>query len=304
MVTIDPARRLATALGLESWATSPGASTPRPSPPPACRSRRAVGDDARRQAHLRRAHRAPGPRRKARDEVLSNRIYQELSAAVAGSQEFTAIAKLYELDREGDFDVIVLDTPPSRNALDFLDAPDRLTGFFEGRALQVFLAPGGLTARLFGRGTGLVFSIFARVTGVDLLGDLSRLLSLAGRPHRRVSRARPRRGGAPARPRHHVPDRHLARARAGRGGDLLRRQAGGGGDALRRADRQPRAPRWPRRPLDRGGRGAARRSWATGCAGWRATWPTSTCSSGATARRSPACRARSARATRARASPR
>src|SRR3712207_8358622 len=48
--------------------------------------------------------------------------------------EFTAIAKLYDLDRSGDFDVLVLDTPPSRNALDFLDAPDRLTGFLEGRS--------------------------------------------------------------------------------------------------------------------------------------------------------------------------
>jgi anion-transporting ArsA/GET3 family ATPase len=65
------------------------------------------------------------PDDKTRDEVLANRIYKELSGAVAGSQEFTAIAKLYELDRSGDFDVLVLDTPPSRNALDFLDAPDR-----------------------------------------------------------------------------------------------------------------------------------------------------------------------------------
>ena len=59
-----------------------------------------------------------------RDEILANRIYQELSSAVAGSQEFTAVAKLYELDASGRFDAIVLDTPPSRNALDFLDAPN------------------------------------------------------------------------------------------------------------------------------------------------------------------------------------
>ena len=83
------------------------------------------------------------------------------------------MAKLYELHEEHDFDVIVLDTPPSRNALDFLEAPGRLLAFLEGRALQVFLAPGGLTARLFGRGTALVFSIFARVTGVDMLSELS-----------------------------------------------------------------------------------------------------------------------------------
>jgi anion-transporting ArsA/GET3 family ATPase len=80
---------------------------------------------------------------------------------------------LYDLDRSGGFDVIVLDTPPSRNALDFLDAPDRLTGFLEGRALRLFLAPSGLAARVVGRGTGVVFGVLRRVTGVDLMNDLS-----------------------------------------------------------------------------------------------------------------------------------
>ena len=92
------------------------------------------------------------PDERAREEILANPVYGELSTAVAGSHELSAIAKLYELHEEHDFDVIVLDTPPSRNALDFLDAPDRMLGFLEGRALQVFLKPGGLTARVFGRG--------------------------------------------------------------------------------------------------------------------------------------------------------
>ncbi len=97
----------------------------------------------------------------------------ELSSAVAGSQEFTAIAKLYDLDRDGGFDVLILDTPPSRNALDFLDAPDRLTNFFEGRALKIFLAPTGLAAKVMSRGTSVVFSVLRKVTGVDLLEDVS-----------------------------------------------------------------------------------------------------------------------------------
>jgi len=92
---------------------------------------------------------------------------------VAGSQEFTAIAKLYELDSDGRFDLIVLDTPPSRDAQDFLDAPDRLTGFFQGRTIRMFLRPAGLSGKLFGRGTGVVFALLKRVTGVDLLQDLS-----------------------------------------------------------------------------------------------------------------------------------
>jgi len=113
------------------------------------------------------------PDEHVREEILANPVYRELSSAVAGSQELGAIAKLYELRHEHDFDVIVLDTPPSRNAVDFLEAPTRLLGFLEGRALKVFLAPGGLAARLFGRSTSLAFAIFARVTGVDMLAELS-----------------------------------------------------------------------------------------------------------------------------------
>ncbi len=106
------------------------------------------------------------------EEILANRIYQELSSAVAGSQEFTAVAKLYELDASGQFDAIVLDTPPSRNALDFLDAPQRLTRFLDGRALKMLTAPTGAAATVLARGSGVVFAALRRVTGVDLLTDL------------------------------------------------------------------------------------------------------------------------------------
>src|SRR6185312_2127813 len=174
VVTIDPARRLASALGLDELSGEP----------------HRIDDAALRAAGL-----APegelwammldtkatfdavvgdlAPDEASREEILANPVYGELSTAVAGSQELSAVAKLYDLYEQHDFDVIVLDTPPSRNALDFLEAPGRLLGFLEGRALQVFLAPGGLTARLFGRGTALVFSIFARVTGVDMFAELS-----------------------------------------------------------------------------------------------------------------------------------
>lgn len=81
--------------------------------------------------------------------------------------------KLYEIDAEGRYDLLVLDTPPTRNALDFLDAPRRLTQFIEGRALQVFLKPTGFGMRVFGRGTSVMFSVLRRITGVDLLEDLA-----------------------------------------------------------------------------------------------------------------------------------
>ncbi len=121
---------------------------------------------------------APEPGRA--EEIKANRVYRELSTAVSGSQEFTAVAKLYELDREGEFDLLVLDTPPSRNALDFLDAPGRLTSFLEGRALKAFIRPTGLGMRVLGRGAAPFLAALRRVTGVDLLSDLSTFFGLLG----------------------------------------------------------------------------------------------------------------------------
>jgi anion-transporting ArsA/GET3 family ATPase len=181
VVTIDPARRLASALGLSELAGEPQridlSALER-------RGEAVEGElwamvlDAKRTFDEIVARLAPDEA--ALREILANPVYRELSTAVAGSHELSAVAKLYELHVEHDFDVVVLDTPPSRNALDFLDTPGRLLGFLEGRALQVFLAPGGLTARLFGRGTALVFAIFARVSGVDMLAELSRFFRSLG----------------------------------------------------------------------------------------------------------------------------
>lgn len=113
-------------------------------------------------------------------EIKANRVYRELSTAVSGSQEFTAVAKLYDLAHDGQFDLLILDTPPSRNALDFLDAPGRLTSFLEGRALKAFIRPTGVGMRLFGRGAAPLLSGLRRVTGVDLIGDLATFFGLLG----------------------------------------------------------------------------------------------------------------------------
>jgi len=174
VVTIDPAKRLADSLGLEELGNEPRLVDPERFTGHGVEIKGelwALMLDAKRTFDSLIERLAPDAA--TRDEVLSNRIYQQLSSAVAGSQEFTAIAKLYELDQEGDYDLLVLDTPPSRNALDFLDAPARLAGFFQGRAIKMFLRPAGLGGRLLGRGTGVVFGIMERLTGVDLLHDLS-----------------------------------------------------------------------------------------------------------------------------------
>ena len=166
VMTIDPARRLADSLGLtelgneerrvevdvpgELWAMTLDA-------------KRTWDEIVERNA----------PDRETRDAVFGNRIYQELSNAVAGTQEYMAMEKLHELHQEGRYDLLVLDTPPSRNALDFLDAPRRLSAFVDSRTLQFFTAPGRLGIRVIGRGTGIVFSVMKRATGIDLLDDLS-----------------------------------------------------------------------------------------------------------------------------------
>jgi anion-transporting ArsA/GET3 family ATPase len=174
VITIDPAPRLAAALGQRELASEPARidlSTL------AAAEIRARGELWALRLDPKRTFddlvtRLAGDER-ARSEILANRIYRELSTALAGAQELSAVAKLYELVHERDFDVVVLDTPPAANAVDFLHAPSRLEGFLEGRALRVFLTPSGLAARLFGRSTSIAFAIFARITGVDLFADLS-----------------------------------------------------------------------------------------------------------------------------------
>jgi anion-transporting ArsA/GET3 family ATPase len=179
VVTIDPARRLANALGLEQLQNEPRR----------VEAARLGGAEMRgelwammldpKRTFDELIDRVAPDADRAR-EIKANRVYRELSTAVSGSQEFTAVSKLYELDREGAFDVLVLDTPPSRSALDFLDAPGRLTSFLEGRALKAFIRPTGLGMRIVGRGAAPVLGALRRVTGVDLLADLSTFFALLG----------------------------------------------------------------------------------------------------------------------------
>jgi anion-transporting ArsA/GET3 family ATPase len=171
VVTIDPAPRLAQALGFDELDSQP-------------RRVEGAGElwamrlDPKRTLDELIAGLAPNDA--ARERALSNRIYRELSGAVAGSQEFSAVAKLYELDRDGGFDAIVLDTPPSRNALDFLEAPARLTRFFEGRALRVLLAQGGFATRAANRAASPLLGILGRLTGAGVLAEIIAFFAAIG----------------------------------------------------------------------------------------------------------------------------
>ena len=175
VLTIDPAKRLADSLGLpelgnEERQVDPALFTESGVEPGDGELWAMMLDSKQTFDDVVRKH---APDEETRERILSNRIYQQLSGALAGSQEFMAMEKLFEIWAEDRYDLLVLDTPPSRNALDFLEAPKRLTQFIEGRALQVFMAPTGFAAKIAGRGTSVMFSILKRITGVDLLQDLA-----------------------------------------------------------------------------------------------------------------------------------
>jgi anion-transporting ArsA/GET3 family ATPase len=174
VLTIDPAKRLADSLGMDEL----GNEAKRVDPELFARhgiemqgELWAMMLDAKATFDELVARQAPDE--ESRDRVLGNPIYQQISNALAGSQEYMAMEKLFELHTEGRFDLLVLDTPPTRNALDFLDAPRRLTQFIEGRSLRVFMRPTGLAARVAGRGASVALSVFKRIVGFDLLADLA-----------------------------------------------------------------------------------------------------------------------------------
>jgi anion-transporting ArsA/GET3 family ATPase len=173
VLTIDPAKRLADSLGLEELGNEPRKVDPALLESAGAEIKgelwammldaKATFDD------LVRKH---APDEETRDRILENQIYRQLSNALAGSQEYMAMEKLYEIYQEDRYDFLVLDTPPSRNALDFLDAPRRLTQFIEGRGMQMFMRPTGFATKIVGRGSSMALGVLKRVVGIDLLSDL------------------------------------------------------------------------------------------------------------------------------------
>lgn len=186
VLTIDPARRLANALGLPEigsveTAIDPGAFRRAGLEPPPGRLTalmldiKEAWDDVVTRYH-------PNPERRA--ELLDNRLYHALSTALAGSQEYMAMEKLHLLaSREKDRpDLIVLDTPPAQHALDFLEAPNRIVDALDNDATKWLLQPKRdgsrrLSRRMFDAGSSLFIRTIARFTGIELLDELAELLA-------------------------------------------------------------------------------------------------------------------------------
>jgi anion-transporting ArsA/GET3 family ATPase len=134
VVTIDPAKRLADALGLDGIG-----NTPKKIDGPWSGELWAVMLDTKSTFDDLVTTYSAEPEQAER--ILANRFYKNISGALSGTQEYMAMEKLYELHNSTDFDLVVVDTPPSRNALDFLDAPKRLTRFLDHRLYRVIMAP-------------------------------------------------------------------------------------------------------------------------------------------------------------------
>jgi anion-transporting ArsA/GET3 family ATPase len=173
--TIDPSRRLVTSLGLRQLGDRPRALDLGKVAPEAKGTLWAMTLDTQRTFDALVERHAPSE--EARRRILGNRFYQQVSAALAGSHEYMAMEKLLELSADERFELIVLDTPPTRHALDFLEAPERLMGFLDTSVLRWVLRPyfvaGRLTLKVATRTGALALRIADRVLGVQFLQDLS-----------------------------------------------------------------------------------------------------------------------------------
>jgi anion-transporting ArsA/GET3 family ATPase len=155
VLTIDPARRLAQSMGIEGGSLD------------------AMMLDMKRTFDEVVESQAPPEKAK---QILENPFYIALSSSFAGTQEYMAMEKLGQIhrdaQRDGTYDLIVVDTPPSRSALDFLDAPERLSSFLDGRFIRLLLAPTRGPAKLMSAGFGLITNSLTKILGTQVLRDL------------------------------------------------------------------------------------------------------------------------------------
>jgi anion-transporting ArsA/GET3 family ATPase len=164
VVTIDPARRLADALGLEHLE-----NTPKRIDGPWPGELHAVMLDAKGTFDDLIARYAESPEQAER--ILSNRLYRNLTNGLSGTQEYMAMEKLYELHTEGGFDLVVVDTPPTRHALDFLEAPRRLYRFLENRVFRIILMPTRAYLKAMAVATQALLRTMSRIAGSELVED-------------------------------------------------------------------------------------------------------------------------------------
>jgi anion-transporting ArsA/GET3 family ATPase len=177
VLTVDPAKRLADALGLKGIGNeeirigdevfTEAGVTPRGELWAAMLDTKQSWDD------LIRRH---APDESTRDQILANPLYQNISGRFVQSHDYIAMERLYEIHAEGKYDLIVVDTPPTRNALDFLDAPARMADFFSSRLLRWLIVP--YRSKLVNVATKPFYQVADRILGTQFLADISEFFIL------------------------------------------------------------------------------------------------------------------------------
>jgi anion-transporting ArsA/GET3 family ATPase len=168
VVTIDPAKRLADALGLDGLSNEPvrldAVAGPGGGELWAMMLDTRTTFDSLVKRHARDPDQA--------ERILDNRFYRNIAGALSGTQEYMAAEKLYELDGDERFDLVVVDTPPTRNALDFLDAPGRLTRFLDHRLYRILMTPTRLGLKVMNVAAQIFLRTISRVVGGEVIADV------------------------------------------------------------------------------------------------------------------------------------
>jgi len=177
VLTVDPARRLANALGLEGIGNTerrvPDEAFAEAGVRPRGELWAAMLDTKESWDALVRLH---APDARTRDEILANPLYRNISGRFVQSHDYIAMERLFEIHADGKYDLIVVDTPPTRNALDFLDAPERMADFFSSRLLRWLIVP--YRSRLVNMASKPFYQIADRILGTQFLEDIAQFFIL------------------------------------------------------------------------------------------------------------------------------
>jgi anion-transporting ArsA/GET3 family ATPase len=177
VLTVDPARRLATALGLEEFGNVetrvPHELFTAAGEEPRGELWAAMLDTKQSWDQLVRTH---APDAATRDAILANPLYQNIAGKFVQSHDYIAMERLYEIHASGRYDLIIVDTPPTRNALDFLEAPERMADFFSSRLLRWLIMP--YKSRLYNAASRPFYSVADRILGSQFLQDIAEFFIL------------------------------------------------------------------------------------------------------------------------------
>jgi anion-transporting ArsA/GET3 family ATPase len=177
VLTVDPAKRLASALGLEEFGNVetrvPNELFAAAGVEPQGELWAAMLDTKKSWDELVRTH---APDAETRDAILANPLYQNITGKFVQSHDYIAMERLYEIHASGRYDLIVVDTPPTRNAIDFLEAPERMADFFSSRLLRWLIAP--YRSRLYNAASKPFYLVADRILGAQFLADIAEFFIL------------------------------------------------------------------------------------------------------------------------------